>query len=150
MYIYLTTSYDKEDNPDFIADFTLFILWSDIEVNVGMMVCCMPTFIPVVGKCRDTVLYLARSSRLSKWSLVYPEKIEKQRFHNWYGRSEDSSLDDLVHKRNYRPRKPRFVAHDTIGTKTTAGLAPRDDDIEAQLQSNAGILARTEISNTLD
>ncbi|KAJ5173917.1 uncharacterized protein N7500_001848 [Penicillium coprophilum] len=54
-YIYLVTSYDKEDNPDFIADFTLFILWSEIEVNVAMIVCCMPVFGPVLGQCRDTL-----------------------------------------------------------------------------------------------
>ncbi|KAJ5783755.1 uncharacterized protein N7518_009432 [Penicillium psychrosexuale] len=54
-YIYLVTSYDKEDNLDFIADFTLFILWSEIEVNVAMIVCCMPVFGPVLGKCRDTL-----------------------------------------------------------------------------------------------
>ncbi|KAJ5972733.1 uncharacterized protein N7479_002651 [Penicillium vulpinum] len=52
-YIYLVTSYDKNDNLDFIADFTLFILWSEIEVNVAMIVCCMPVFGPVLGRCRD-------------------------------------------------------------------------------------------------
>lgn len=54
-YIYLVTSYDKEDNPDFIADFTLFILWSEIEVNVAMIVCCMPVFGPVLGQWRDSL-----------------------------------------------------------------------------------------------
>ncbi|KAJ0418860.1 hypothetical protein BJY00DRAFT_314538 [Aspergillus carlsbadensis] len=53
-YIYLVTSYDKEDNPDFIADFTLFILWSEIEVNVAMIVCCMPVFGPVLARWRDS------------------------------------------------------------------------------------------------
>ncbi|KAL5044216.1 hypothetical protein BDW71DRAFT_215770 [Aspergillus fruticulosus] len=56
-YIYLVTSYDKEDNLDFIADFTLFILWSEIEVNVAMIVCCMPVFGPVLGQCRDTLYH---------------------------------------------------------------------------------------------
>ncbi|TGJ80466.1 hypothetical protein E0Z10_g8296 [Xylaria hypoxylon] len=36
-YMYLVTSYDKEENPDFIADFTLCLLWSEIEANVAMM-----------------------------------------------------------------------------------------------------------------
>ncbi|CAI7590130.1 unnamed protein product [Penicillium glandicola] len=54
-YIYLVTSYDKASNLDFIADFTLFILWSEIEVNVAMIVCCMPVFGPVLGRCRDTL-----------------------------------------------------------------------------------------------
>ncbi|KAL5335747.1 hypothetical protein BJX70DRAFT_374383 [Aspergillus crustosus] len=52
-YIYLVTSYNKEDNLDFIADFTLFILWSEIEVNVALIVCCMPVFGPVLGRIRD-------------------------------------------------------------------------------------------------
>ena len=69
MYIYLTTSYDKEDNPDFIADFTLFILWSEIEVNVAMLVCCMPVLAPVVGKARDAIFSVA-TCRASKWVLL--------------------------------------------------------------------------------
>lgn len=69
MYIYLTTSYDKEDNPDFIADFTLFILWSEIEVNVAMLVCCMPVLAPVIGKARDTIRSVVRCGA-SKWTLL--------------------------------------------------------------------------------
>ncbi|KAI0165181.1 hypothetical protein GGR52DRAFT_585169 [Hypoxylon sp. FL1284] len=37
LYMYLITSYYKEDNLDFIADFTLCLLWSDIEANVAMI-----------------------------------------------------------------------------------------------------------------
>ncbi|KAE8154331.1 hypothetical protein BDV25DRAFT_126613 [Aspergillus avenaceus] len=72
MYIYLVTSYDKEDNPDFIADFTLFILWSEIEVNVGMIVCCMPILGPVLGRCRDYVIVLTQSMRLGYSSASNP------------------------------------------------------------------------------
>ena len=70
MYIYLTTSYDKEDNPDFIADFTLFILWSAIEANVAMIVCCMPTFTPALGKFRDGFASHLPSTAISKWRLL--------------------------------------------------------------------------------
>ncbi|KAI1342873.1 hypothetical protein F5Y15DRAFT_271074 [Xylariaceae sp. FL0016] len=67
MYYYLVTSFDKEDNPDFIADFTLFILWSEIEANVAMLVCCMPTWGPVMGRFRDRLGHLLQSTVLGKW-----------------------------------------------------------------------------------
>ncbi|KAL3478697.1 hypothetical protein BJX99DRAFT_256347 [Aspergillus californicus] len=69
-YIYLVTSYDKEDNPDFIADFTLFILWSEIEVNVAMIVCCMPVFAPVLSRCRDSLCRLSGRSKDSEFGLL--------------------------------------------------------------------------------
>ncbi|KAJ5205566.1 hypothetical protein N7472_002014 [Penicillium cf. griseofulvum] len=69
-YIYLVTSYDKEDNPDFIADFTLFILWSEIEVNVAMIVCCMPVFGPVLGQCRDTLYRRFGRSKEGEFGLL--------------------------------------------------------------------------------
>ena len=69
-YIYLVTSYDKEDNPDFIADFTLFILWSEIEVNVAMIVCCMPVFGPVLGQCRDTLYRFFGRSKEGDFGLL--------------------------------------------------------------------------------
>lgn len=70
MYIYLVTSYDKDSNPDFIADFTLFILWSEIEANVAMIVCCMPTLAPVIGKFHDGFTHYVHSlQQRSKWSL---------------------------------------------------------------------------------
>ncbi|KAL4779980.1 hypothetical protein BJX76DRAFT_351335 [Aspergillus varians] len=65
-YIYLVTSYDKENSLDFIADFTLFILWSEIEVNVAMVVCCMPVFGPILGQCRDIWYQRFRKSKDSK------------------------------------------------------------------------------------
>ncbi|KAI1652710.1 hypothetical protein F4813DRAFT_377218 [Daldinia decipiens] len=69
MYIYLVTSYDKEDNPDFIADFTLFILWSEIEANVAMVVCCMPTLAPVLAKCNNCVTFLLKKGRPDKLTI---------------------------------------------------------------------------------
>jgi hypothetical protein len=64
------TSYDKEDNPDFIADFTLFILWSEIEVNVAMIVCCMPVFGPVLGQWRDTLYHRFGQSEDGEFGLL--------------------------------------------------------------------------------
>ncbi|KAI1382424.1 hypothetical protein F4677DRAFT_452129 [Hypoxylon crocopeplum] len=70
MYIYLVTSYDKEDNLDFIANFTLFILWSEIEANVAMVVCCMPTLAPVIGKVNNSIGSLLDSSHPGRWTLL--------------------------------------------------------------------------------
>ncbi|CDM37566.1 hypothetical protein DTO013E5_7646 [Penicillium roqueforti] len=75
-YIYLVTSYDKEDNLDFIADFTLFILWSEIEVNVAMIVCCMPVFGPVLGQCRDTLYRRFGRSKDGEFGLLGPSTSE--------------------------------------------------------------------------
>lgn len=71
-YIYLVTSYDKEDNADFIADFTLFILWSEIELNVAMIVCCMPVFGSVLGQCRDTLYRRFGQSEDGEFGLLRP------------------------------------------------------------------------------
>ncbi|KAI8959242.1 hypothetical protein F5Y11DRAFT_13691 [Daldinia sp. FL1419] len=71
MYVYLVTSYDKEDNPDFIADFTIFILWSDIEANIAMIVCCMPTLAPVLAKCGDVITFISSKAPPEEWTAPY-------------------------------------------------------------------------------
>jgi hypothetical protein len=79
MYAYLTTSYDKEDNPDFIADFTLFITWSEIEVNVGMIVCCMPVLAPVVRRFAGSLAeYLQQCMHLSTSSSSDDDRGEEE------------------------------------------------------------------------
>ncbi|KAK8129939.1 hypothetical protein PG999_002319 [Apiospora kogelbergensis] len=56
MYMYLITSYQELTNPDLIADVTLALLWSDIEANIALMVCCIPTLAPVIGRCRERLI----------------------------------------------------------------------------------------------
>jgi hypothetical protein len=65
LYVYLITSYEKESNPDFIADFTLFLLWSDIEANVAVVSASLPTLLPVITKSVDGWGFIERS-RLSR------------------------------------------------------------------------------------
>ena len=136
MYSYLATSYNRESNPDFIADFTIFMLWSEIEVNVAMMVSCMPTFVPVVRKCHDTLVYFSRSTGISKWSLLSNGRGASNRTKDETEMVSSSSMANLRH-------------HQT-GTKSTAAHTPVKGDVEAQLQGSNGILAHTEISNSLE
>lgn len=102
MYIYLVTSYDKESNPDFIGDFTLFILWSEIEANVAMLVCCMPTFAPIVARCHENYSAYMRSrstgTTKSKWSLlsrdkakISPEHQPDLEFNDYYVRQREDA-----------------------------------------------------------
>ncbi|KAJ5630200.1 Carboxylesterase type B [Penicillium longicatenatum] len=58
------------DNPDFIAGFTLFILWSEMEVNVAMIVCCMPVFGPVLGQWRETLYHHYGHSEEGEFGLL--------------------------------------------------------------------------------
>lgn len=72
MYIYLVTSYDKEDNPDYLGDFTLFMLWSDIELNIAMLVSCMPTLTPLLARVRDGIRVLSRISFFKTQQSILP------------------------------------------------------------------------------
>ncbi|KAJ5915816.1 hypothetical protein N7454_010957 [Penicillium verhagenii] len=128
MYIYLVTSYDKQDNPDFIADFTLFMLWSTIEVNVGMIVCSMPVCGPVAAKIRD------------RFTTVLGRKHTKY---------------DYVREGNHLTSRSKSLSGSTasceLGICRTA-IAARDpwelEDIERQLEAPAAIVVRTQISKT--
>ncbi|KAI1413762.1 hypothetical protein F5Y13DRAFT_188732 [Hypoxylon sp. FL1857] len=70
MHIYLVISYGQEDSLAFIADFTLAILWSEIEANVAMVVCCMPTLVPVIGKLNNGLTSRLCPTRLGQWSIL--------------------------------------------------------------------------------
>ena len=54
------------------ADFTNFILWSEIEVNVAMLCSCMPTLVPVLIKAKTAASFDGLKSLLSRkpWSRV--------------------------------------------------------------------------------
>ncbi|KAI0854094.1 hypothetical protein F5Y00DRAFT_256594 [Daldinia vernicosa] len=57
MYFYIISAYDVDDNPDFLSNFTLFILWSDIEANVAIVICYMPTLTPVLRSYYNGLAY---------------------------------------------------------------------------------------------
>ncbi|KAL7622117.1 hypothetical protein AAE478_007619 [Parahypoxylon ruwenzoriense] len=131
MYIYLVTSYDKEDNPDFIADFTLFILWSEIEANVAMIVCCMPTLAPVLGKFSDNLASLLGSAHHGKWTIISSDRATGN------GRKADIEL----------PLHNKVIPwQGGPGVVTEAGHS----EAEEQFNNNEGILARTEIHRTFE
>ncbi|KAI1308846.1 hypothetical protein F5Y03DRAFT_349424 [Xylaria venustula] len=139
LYYYLVTSYDKEDNPDFIADFTLFILWSDIEANVAMIVCCMPTLSPVLGRCGTWLNHGLRRVLPSSWMLLSVEK--------GYDASTDQNLAQLDHSQSELPKElsdQDSPWHSDFGTVTAAGYSDRYEP----LGDHQGIRAHTEIIRT--
>lgn len=138
MFVYLVTSYDKESNPDFIADFTLFILWSEIEANVAMIVCCMPTLGPVIGRGRDRVIAALRSTLPSEWSHLSTDRTGTKISNNDIELSrttKDHSLSTPGHGMPWQG-DARSVA--------TAGYLATD----SSLNQSSGIVAHTEISRT--
>ncbi|KAI1384571.1 uncharacterized protein F4822DRAFT_367163 [Hypoxylon trugodes] len=141
MYIYLVTSYDKETNPDFIADFTLFILWSEIEANIAIIVCCMPTLGPVVGNLWGRSYPVLRTIVSRKWTLLSVDRTNTKTSSN----SREPFTLELGFrpsgKHSYDDRPWRGVS----GTVVTAGSA---DVEEEQYRNIQGIVARTEISRT--
>jgi hypothetical protein len=139
MYIYLVTSYDKVTNPDFIGDFTLFILWSEIEVNVALMVCCMPAMGPVLDRTRS---YLKRTP-VGKWMPLSAATKEN---------SKKLSADtELSHHRGLDHRRSAWPSNDDVpwqGSDTTTATATHVVDSDTEFPQVNGILTRTEISRT--
>lgn len=145
MYIYLVTSYDKQDNPDFIADFTLFILWSEIEANVAMLVCCMPTMGPVMGSIHKGAAYHLRAAMPNSWTRFSNERATT---------NKDTETGVQLHGVSdawLRSPPPTYYGTNWLGggsSITAAGYSSMEDnwsDCE-----RGGILTRTEISRTLE
>ncbi|KAF2963518.1 hypothetical protein GQX73_g10049 [Xylaria multiplex] len=139
-YMYLVTSYDKESNPDFIADFTLCILWSEIEANVAMMVCCLPTLSPVVGKFASSL----RTTPLGRWFPLTPTEKHSHEM------SEDLELSVASKLRRKQPSRlssdKQMLWEEGQGTITTAGYSNTNE----LPRNNRTILARTDISTTFE
>lgn len=143
MFVYLVTSYDKENNPDFIADFTLFILWSEIEANVAMIVCCMPTLGPVLGRGRDRLVSLVHSTLSHTWTPLASDRTS----------TKTSNKDvELYNTTQANSLPPRIVPvsgaawQGSFGPVTSACYTEGD-----QLANHSsGIVARTEILRTTE
>ncbi|KAI0546955.1 hypothetical protein F4679DRAFT_555922 [Xylaria curta] len=141
-YVYLVTSYDKEDNLDFIADFTLFILWSEIEINIAMLVCCMPVMAPSLRKLRDNISCLLPRSLRRGWMLI----------------SSDKTASGTVFSKNIEPCDRDGVALNSmerrsdmpswLGASGSVAIVAGHDDVERQPKDAGTILARTEITST--
>ncbi|KAI0469384.1 hypothetical protein F4859DRAFT_487987 [Xylaria cf. heliscus] len=135
-YMYLVTSYNQMENPDFIADYTLCILWSEIEANVAMIVCCLPTFGPILKK----VDQVGSSILSSKWFPLYAEDESR-------GVSTgDMELSERRKKGSRLSSDKQRLWDDGLGTvATTAGYSQESDP-----PINNGIIARTDISTTFE
>ncbi|KAI1504896.1 hypothetical protein F5X99DRAFT_330466 [Biscogniauxia marginata] len=138
MYIYLVTSYDKVTNPDFIGDFTLFILWSDVEANVAILVCSMPTMGPVVGKFRDSSVPFLRSVIPTNWILLSPERASRKLSNDGTGLSITSKEKVALGTSSHHA----IPWHDAPSVVAAAGYS----DVEEPFEHSSGILTRTEIS----
>jgi hypothetical protein len=152
MYIYLVTSYDKESNPDFIGDFTLFILWSEIEANVAMLVCCMPTFGPIIARFHENYTAYIRSrsngTTKSKWSLLSRDKVHRSpeyqsdlELNSPFGQREDVLINRSVETQHGPPQAWLHNGGSVIAVGTS--------NLEAQPHHGSGILTQTEISKTV-
>lgn len=151
--IYLVTSYDKADNPDFIADFTLFILWSEIEANVAILVCCMPTLAPVIAKGYAGLTYHLSSPLLRRWTLISRGRTSGTEKDVHTPARTDTDTVELCDVTDTWPPMPTAAYHKgprgspalgSLGAVTAMGYT----DLEGQFNQNGGILARTEIHRT--
>ncbi|KAI0860534.1 hypothetical protein F4860DRAFT_197455 [Xylaria cubensis] len=137
-FYYLLTSYDNQDIPDFIADFTLFILWSKIEANVAMIVCCLPTLAPVLEKSRGWLASGSNKVLPTTWTLLSMDRPERK-----------FSEQDLEFGNSTRA----FVSNDSSGNAlpwqgdlivTAAGYS----DTDKSLNYNSGITTHFQITQT--
>jgi hypothetical protein len=141
--MYLVTSYDKEHNPDFIADFTLCILWSEIEANVAMMVCCMPTLGPVLGKLRRKLVPLVPSPRIRRWVLLSSQR-QDSKFSKNDMESSIAATSNTTHPAN---NPSRHIAPWPEPPRTVTAASYSDTE---QSDHSRGIFTRTEISRTIE
>lgn len=148
LFYYLATSYRKEENPDFIADVTLTLVWSTIEVNVAMLVCSLPILSPIFRRFHRTMV------SLSHRSLSHRSGATK-----WVDITNEQSNDEGAYQLSNTSRMKHGTAADTIAsfqhdeiwgddnrTLTSASFAGTREAPSAK----AGILARTEISTTFE
>lgn len=132
------TSYDKRDNPDFIADFTLFILWSEIEANVAMIVCCLPTLAPVLEECRGWLVSILNKILPGRWMLLSVDQTRK---------TPDQDLELSDSTRNSFTKKSRGKGLPWQGDRGEVTAAGYSNKYEPS-NYESGITAHTEITRT--
>ncbi|KAI1089105.1 hypothetical protein F5B19DRAFT_468782 [Rostrohypoxylon terebratum] len=145
MYIYLVTSYDKEDNPDFIADFTLFILWSEIEVNVAMVVCCLPTLAPIIGKFNEGLITLLGPSHPSHWTLLSSGRAASK--------ISDIGVELPVASKTRTFSPAGLTINETVpweGDPRMVTEAGYNKNTNERFQQRRGIIARTDIYRSFE
>lgn len=154
--MYLVTSYDKADNPDFIADLTLCLLWSEIEANVAMLVCCMPTLAPIIAKGHDGFIHTIHhlgSGVFRKWTLLSRGRGNGTASTESEERTKAQSYPASVELRDVAHASPPWPAARYDGWGPFLGAsssitATGYSDLEAQFDQTDGIVSRTEIYRT--
>ncbi|KAI0915157.1 hypothetical protein F4823DRAFT_630267 [Ustulina deusta] len=144
LYYYLATSYNQADNPDFIGDVTLTLLWSTIELNVAMTVCSLPVLGPIFGRLRDKIVLLSRRSGITSWIDITKERTDDKGNYQLsdISRGRNSAAAETISTSSQQ----KDVWQEGRGTVASAGFS------RAKVAPNhsSGILARTEISTTFE
>ncbi|KAK2589608.1 hypothetical protein QQS21_012717 [Conoideocrella luteorostrata] len=146
LFYYLATSYNHVENPDFIGDVTLTLLWSTIELNVAMIVCSLPVLSPIFEKFRSNLVSLSGRLGIAKWTNISNERSD---------RKGSNQISDILRAENGAARKEGqgFSTHrhnymwpGGHGAVSSAGFFGIQDSPD----HSRGILARTEISTTIE
>jgi len=145
LFYYMVADYDKEDNPDFIADFTLFFLWSVIEANVAIFCCCMPCLLPIFAKVQKTSFWSSTRRLLTLSNLSGgvggSSSNRRSRGRNTKGSEQ---LDDSYSERSLKGLVPstRNMSNNT-DTATTVSAMSHDDDLEKQTPPSRGTVVQS-------
>lgn len=140
MVAYLVTSYEKASNPDFIQDFTIFLLWSLIELNVAMICACLPTLLPVMAKLPRNMRSLVSSRRMLSLSWLRGNRSHKLSDSD----SQCSTSLKANNKKQFGAQTKRFGP--SIET-TISTVPPHSFDLEMQPQTDHDILVQSNISH---
>ncbi|KAI1737123.1 hypothetical protein F4680DRAFT_451216 [Xylaria scruposa] len=146
LYFYLATSYQMADNPDFIADVTLTLLWSTIEANIAMTVCSLPILGPIFARARDYVVTLSRRSGLTRWVDITNERSDGKKDYQLSDMSRAEHGIVGTSSVNDTPRWQNEAWQDGSGTFASAGYFRAKENLD----HGSGILARTEIVTTYE
>ncbi|KAL2037574.1 hypothetical protein N7G274_009687 [Stereocaulon virgatum] len=138
MVAYLVTSYEKESNPDFIQDFTIFLLWSLIELNVAMICACLPTLLPVVAKIPRSFKTFDSSKRLLSFSRLRTQRSQKRLDSDSYSTSSSNTLNEKPLGAQAKRFEPSI--------ETTISTMPHNFHIEHHPRTDHNILVHSNIS----
>lgn len=139
MVAYLVTSYEKESNPDFIQDFTIFLLWSLIELNVALLCACLPTLLPIATKIPRSLKSFESQKRLLNFSWLRANK--KHRLP--YSDSDSSSSFKELRAKPIYPQAKRFDP----SIETTISTMSQNLYPHLQSPTEHGILVQSNISH---
>ncbi|KAK5635985.1 hypothetical protein RRF57_011698 [Xylaria bambusicola] len=156
LFYYLETSYHQKENPDFIADVTLTLLWSTIEVNVALIVCNLPVLGPIFRRFRSNVALISRRVGISSyWIDITKERTDDDAVnkgsHQLSDLSRTGNLSTIDGESGTVTSSSQQATRDTWGKgRATVASAGFSGGAEENPNHGPGILARTEISTTFE